>query len=218
MVIVGAGPAGMCAAMYAGRSMLRTVIIERGASGGELLNTEIIEDYPGFEHVEGWDLAMKFESHAKKFGAEFAQGTVTAVRRLETGGFETTTDDGQRYLSPVVIATAGGTPVKLNVPGEVGVCRQRRVVLRRLRRCLLQGAHDRGDRRRRRRHRGSRLSHPLRREGVPDPPPRRAARVEDPPEAPLRQSEDRGDLEQGGRAHRRRRAGTGDGSCSCATR
>ncbi|MGH7664716.1 MAG: thioredoxin-disulfide reductase [Gemmatimonadaceae bacterium] len=119
VVIVGAGPAGMCAAMYAGRSMLKTVLLERGASGGELLNTEIIEDYPGFEHVEGWDLAQKFESHAKKFGAEIRQATVTSVRKRDDGGFETETDAGDVYLSPAVIITAGGTPVKLNVPGEL---------------------------------------------------------------------------------------------------
>jgi thioredoxin reductase (NADPH) len=118
VVIVGAGPAGMCAGMYAGRSMLRTLVVERGASGGELLNTEVIEDYPGFEHIEGWDLAMKFEAHAKKFGAEFTLGTVTAVRKLDDGSFETVTEEGDRYLSPTVIVTAGGTPVKLNVPGE----------------------------------------------------------------------------------------------------
>jgi len=118
VVIVGAGPAGMCAAMYAGRSMLRTVVIERGASGGELLNTELIEDYPGFESIEGWDLAQRFEAHARKFGAEFVQGTVASVRKLDDGSFETLTDDGTRYLSPAVIVTAGGTPVKLNVPGE----------------------------------------------------------------------------------------------------
>jgi len=47
VIIVGAGPAGMTAALYAGRSMLRTVVLERGAPGGELLNTEMIEDYPG---------------------------------------------------------------------------------------------------------------------------------------------------------------------------
>jgi len=119
VVVVGAGPAGMTAAMYAGRSMLRTAILERGASGGELLNTETIEDYPGFEHVKGWELAEKFESHAKKFGAEFHQRTATSVRKLETGGFETKCDDGTVYLSPTVIVTAGGTPIKLGVPGEV---------------------------------------------------------------------------------------------------
>ena len=67
--VVGAGPAGMCAALYAGRSMLKAALIERGAPGGELLNTELIEDYIGFEHVLGHELAAKFQSHAEKFGA-----------------------------------------------------------------------------------------------------------------------------------------------------
>jgi thioredoxin reductase (NADPH) len=119
VVIVGAGPAGLTAAMYAGRSMLRAVLLERGAPGGELLNTEIIEDYPGFEHVEGWDLAQKFESHARKFGAELHTVTVTTVTKRADGIFETRTDGGEVYLSPTVIISAGGTPVKLNVPGEI---------------------------------------------------------------------------------------------------
>lgn len=119
VVIVGAGPAGLTAGMYAGRAMLRTAVLERGAPGGELLNTEIIEDYPGFEHIEGWELAQKFESHARKFGAELILGTtVEHVRRTPDGEFETITDAGDIYRSPVVIVTAGGTPVKLAVPGE----------------------------------------------------------------------------------------------------
>ena len=118
VVIIGAGPAGMTAAMYAGRSMLRTVVLERGAPGGELLNTEVIEDYPGFEHVLGWELAQKFESHARKFGAEFHTATAVTVRKLEDGTFETTTDSGDIYRSPAAIVTAGGTPIKLNIPGE----------------------------------------------------------------------------------------------------
>ena len=119
VVVIGAGPAGMCAAMYAGRAMLKAVLLERGIPGGELLNTEIIEDYPGFEHIEGWDLAQRFESHAKKFGAEIRQATVTVVRKRDDGMFETVTADEDVYLSPTVILTAGGTPVKLNVPGEL---------------------------------------------------------------------------------------------------
>lgn len=118
VIIVGAGPAGMTAGMYAGRSMLKTVVIERGASGGELLNTEMIEDYPGFEHIEGWDLAQRFESHAKKFGAEFHQGVVTAVRKLADGKFEAETESGDLYRAPTAIVTAGGTPIKLGIPGE----------------------------------------------------------------------------------------------------
>ncbi|MGI9079098.1 MAG: thioredoxin-disulfide reductase [Gemmatimonadaceae bacterium] len=119
VVIVGAGPAGLCAGMYAGRAMLKAVLIERGASGGELLNTEIIEDYPGFEHIDGWDLAQKFESHALKFGVEIHRKTVETVRKLDTGTFETITDGGDVYRSPAVIVTAGGTPIKLGVPGEL---------------------------------------------------------------------------------------------------
>lgn len=119
VVIIGAGPAGMTAGMYAGRAMLRAVVLERGAPGGELLNTEIIEDYPGFEHIEGWDLAQKFDSHARKFGAELHTVTVDRVRKTDDGSFETVTDSGDIYRSPTVILTAGGTPVKLGVPGEL---------------------------------------------------------------------------------------------------
>jgi len=120
VVIIGAGPAGMCAAMYAGRSMLDAVVLERGFPGGELLNTEMVEDYPGFEHILGAELAQKFQSHAEKFGAKIRTGvTVTAVRKRPDGSFETISDNGDVYLSPTVIITAGGTPVKLGVPGEL---------------------------------------------------------------------------------------------------
>ena len=118
VVIIGAGPAGMTAAMYAGRSMLKAVVLERGFPGGELLNTELIEDYPGFESILGHELATRFEAHAKKFGAEFRQGTAVTLRKLPVGSFETVTEEGDVYRSPAAIITAGGTPIKLNVPGE----------------------------------------------------------------------------------------------------
>jgi thioredoxin reductase (NADPH) len=118
VIIVGAGPAGLCAAMYAGRGMLRALTIERGAPGGELLNTDVVEDYPGFESVKGWELAQKFADHARKFGAEIVTDTVQAVRKVADGGFEVATDGGHVYRAPAVIITAGGTPVKLGVPGE----------------------------------------------------------------------------------------------------
>jgi thioredoxin reductase (NADPH) len=120
VVIIGAGPAGMCAAMYAGRAMLNAVVLERGFPGGELLNTELIEDYPGFETILGRELAEKFAAHAEKFGAQFRNGvTVTAVRKREDGSFETVTESGDTYMSPTAIVTAGGTPIKLGVPGEL---------------------------------------------------------------------------------------------------
>ncbi|MBA3645049.1 MAG: thioredoxin-disulfide reductase [Gemmatimonadaceae bacterium] len=118
VIIVGAGPAGMTAALYCGRAMLNTIVLERGISGGELLNTEVIEDYPGFEHILGHELAVKFESHAKKFGAKFVQDTVVTLKKLPDTTFEAVTDSGNLYRAPTAIVTSGGTPIKLNVPGE----------------------------------------------------------------------------------------------------
>lgn len=110
----------MCAGMYAGRAMLKAVVLERGFPGGELLNTELVEDYPGFESVLGHELAQKFADHAAKFGAEFKNGVgVECVRKLEDGSFETRVESGDLYLSPTVIVTAGGTPIKLGIPGEL---------------------------------------------------------------------------------------------------
>jgi thioredoxin reductase (NADPH) len=108
----------MTAALYAGRAMLDTIVLERGISGGELLNTEVIEDYPGFEHILGHELAVKFESHAKKFGAKFVQDTVVTLRKLPDTTFEAVTDSGNVYKAPTAIITSGGTPIKLNIPGE----------------------------------------------------------------------------------------------------
>lgn len=118
VIIVGAGPAGLCAALYAGRGMLRAVTIERGAPGGELLNTDLIEDYIGFESIKGWELAQKMAEHARKFGAEIVTDTVDRIRRDANGWFDVETARGDTYRSRAVILTAGGTPIKLGVPGE----------------------------------------------------------------------------------------------------
>jgi thioredoxin reductase (NADPH) len=119
LIIVGAGPAGLCAAMYAGRGMLKTVLLERGIPGGELLNTEWIDDYPGFEHVLGRELAARMADHALKFGADLRQETVEGIHRRHDGIFEVSTSSGPVFEAPAVILTAGGTPTKLGVPGEL---------------------------------------------------------------------------------------------------
>ncbi|MGH7672069.1 MAG: NAD(P)/FAD-dependent oxidoreductase, partial [Gemmatimonadales bacterium] len=118
VIIVGAGPAGLCAALYAGRGMLKALTIERGAPGGELLNTDVIEDYIGFESIKGWELAQKMTAHAKKFGAKILTDTVERVRKTEDGWFDVATARGESYRARAVILTAGGTPVKLGIPGE----------------------------------------------------------------------------------------------------
>jgi thioredoxin reductase (NADPH) len=118
-IIVGAGPAGLTAGMYAGRGMLKAIILESKIPGGELLNTEKIEDYPGFESILGRDLAQKMASHAVKFGTSIVQETVIGIHRQSDGNFEVKTEEGTVFRSPTVILTAGGTPTKLGVPGEM---------------------------------------------------------------------------------------------------
>ena len=119
VIIVGAGPAGLCAALYAGRGMLHTVLLERGVPGGELLNTEWIEDYLGFKKIKGAELAQVMTEHAREFGADIRQENVEMIARRPDGTFEVTTSRGLVFEAPAVILTAGGTPSKLGVPGEL---------------------------------------------------------------------------------------------------
>jgi thioredoxin reductase (NADPH) len=116
IVIIGGGPAGLTAALYAGRARVKTVLLERGAPGGQLLNTEAIEDYPGFDHISGPELAQRMAEQAVKFGVDLKTANVTSIRRQ---GHNTLvqTDDGE-YLADYVILTAGGEPKKLGIPGE----------------------------------------------------------------------------------------------------
>jgi thioredoxin reductase (NADPH) len=117
IIIVGAGPAGQTAALYAGRSRVPTLVLERGIPGGELWNTAEVEDYPGFERIMGPELADKFQKHAEKFGARFETAEVT---RISVDGDDrvVATADGREFRAPAVIVAAGGQPRKLGVPGE----------------------------------------------------------------------------------------------------
>ena len=119
LIIVGGGPAGLCAAMYAGRGMLKSVLLERGIPGGELLNTEKIEDYPGFTTILGPELAARMTEHAQAFGADIQMENVEGIHREADGTFRVVTSAGTEFRAPAVILTAGGTPTKLSVPGEL---------------------------------------------------------------------------------------------------
>lgn len=79
IAIIGAGPAGMTAAVYASRANLKTVMIERGIPGGQMANTEEVENFPGFEMITGPDLSTKMFEHAKKFGAVYQYGGIKSV-------------------------------------------------------------------------------------------------------------------------------------------
>jgi thioredoxin reductase (NADPH) len=118
IAIIGAGPAGLTAALYAGRSKVRAVVIEAKAAGGQLLNTELIEDYPGFRSILGGDLAAAMLAQAEHFGADMVHSPAHRVR-VEPDGIKVIETDAGEYRAPAVIITAGGNPRKLEVPGEI---------------------------------------------------------------------------------------------------
>lgn len=117
VVILGAGPTGLTAGIYAGRALLKTLIIEEGVIGGEAASTDLIENYPGFpEGISGMDLTDRIKKQAEKFGAKI---TLTQVKEIDLSGKIkiVKTDDGE-FLSKTVIIATGSSPKSLNVPGE----------------------------------------------------------------------------------------------------
>jgi thioredoxin reductase (NADPH) len=118
LVIVGGGPAGLTAGLYAARANMSAVLLEGKDTGGEILNTDLIEDYPGFESVTGAELAQKMTDHARKFGLKIE--TYARVKQIRVDGDRKIIelDDGTTHRAYAVIVTVGGEPVKLGVPGE----------------------------------------------------------------------------------------------------
>jgi len=116
IVIVGAGPGGLCAGLYGARANRKTVCIEKYLPGGEIQNTEYVEDYPGFEMISGPELAQKFEQHAKKFGLEVVNDNIVEI--YSDGRYKIVRGDEDEYRAKAVIVASGGHPRKLGVPGE----------------------------------------------------------------------------------------------------
>lgn len=116
VVVIGAGPGGLTAALYASRSNLSVIILDRGIYGGQMNNTAEVENYPGFKSILGPDLAQNMYDGATQFGAEYVYGNVTNVE--DQGEYKLIhTDDGDYQAKAVVIAT-GADHRKLGVPGE----------------------------------------------------------------------------------------------------
>lgn len=116
LLIIGAGPAGLTAGIYAQRFGLKTLLVEREFVGGQIALSDIIENYPGFPSISGAGLMEKFEEHARKFGLEIK---FTEVLNIETRGIERVakTSDGDIRVKAVIVAT-GAKPRRLGVEGE----------------------------------------------------------------------------------------------------
>ncbi|WP_368503329.1 thioredoxin-disulfide reductase [Alkalihalophilus sp. As8PL] len=116
VIIAGAGPAGMTAAVYTSRANLSTIMLERGVPGGQMANTEDVENYPGFDHILGPELSTKMFEHAKKFGAEYGYGDVKEI--VDHGDYKVVKAGSKEYKARSVIVATGAEYKKLGIPGE----------------------------------------------------------------------------------------------------
>ncbi|MEK5331373.1 thioredoxin-disulfide reductase [Lysinibacillus sp. FSL W8-0992] len=116
VVIIGAGPAGMTAAVYTSRANLSTLMIERGIPGGQMANTEEVENYPGFDTILGPELSTKMFDHAKKFGAEYAYGDVSEI--VDGEEYKIIKSGAKEYKTRSIILSTGAEYKKMGVPGE----------------------------------------------------------------------------------------------------
>ncbi|KRK93562.1 thioredoxin-disulfide reductase [Companilactobacillus futsaii] len=116
VVVIGAGPGGLTAALYASRANLSVMILDRGIYGGQMNNTAAIENYPGFDSILGPDLSEKMYQSSTQFGADFGYGAVESVEGK--GNVKIIhTDDGDYETKALIIAT-GSQYKKIGVPGE----------------------------------------------------------------------------------------------------
>ncbi|WP_390405936.1 thioredoxin-disulfide reductase [Lacticaseibacillus jixiensis] len=116
VIVIGAGPGGMTAALYASRSNLSVLMLDRGIYGGQMNNTAEIENYPGFSSILGPDLGQKMYDGATQFGAEYAYANVTDLK-VDGNKKIVVTDEGTYEAKAVIVAT-GADHRKLGVPGE----------------------------------------------------------------------------------------------------
>ena len=117
-VIIGAGPAGMAAGIYAARAELSHLVLECGLmSGGQIINTSEVDNYPGLKGIGGFELAMKFREHCDECKVQFQDGRVTKVEKTEDG-FSVELENGQAYLAKTVLFATGAKHRTLEIPGE----------------------------------------------------------------------------------------------------
>lgn len=116
-IVLGGGPAGYSAALYASHASLDTLVLEQGMPGGQIATSDTIENYPGIPSISGAELGQRMQDHASEAGAATEYGMVTGLNRLESDLFEVTTDMAS-YLGRSVIAATGATPRTAGFEGE----------------------------------------------------------------------------------------------------
>ena len=120
LIVIGAGPAGLAAAIYGKRAGLDLVVIEKLSPGGQVMNTSEVENYPGFvDPVPGWELVSSMENQARRLEAEIISGEIVKIEKNEGEKcFDLFLNDGQNHKALSVIIAAGASYKKLDVPGE----------------------------------------------------------------------------------------------------
>jgi thioredoxin reductase (NADPH) len=116
-VIIGAGPAGLAAGLYAARALRKTILIEKNVTGGQIALTASIENYPGIEEINGFDLGQAMQHQAEKYGMEMAYTVVQSIEPQEDRRHMVRTEEDD-YLAKTVIITAGADYNRLSIPGE----------------------------------------------------------------------------------------------------
>lgn len=118
ILILGGGPAGLSAGIYAVRGGKKTILLEGKLAGGQLFNTDHIDNYLGFSMIPGYQLAEKMEAHARNIGVQIEMAMVSKISLGENDLKITETEDGRIFKSKTLIFAAGGNPRYLNIPGE----------------------------------------------------------------------------------------------------
>ena len=117
LAIIGGGPAGLTAAIYATRAGLKTIVFEKAACGGQILQSTKVDNYPGMPHVSGLELGQKLEAQAEELGAEIEYDEIASVEK-SGDNFTLKSADADEYTARAVVLAAGVAPKHLEIPGE----------------------------------------------------------------------------------------------------
>lgn len=118
LVIIGAGPAGMTAAIYASRTWMKFKIIEKLSPGGQMIKTDEIDNYPGFSNISGVDLTLKLVEHLKSLNVDIDYEEATRINKMEDELFEINLKSGKKLLTKKIIVATGVNPRRLGLEDE----------------------------------------------------------------------------------------------------